>query len=93
MSTVSNENLVVSDSSESEEETDSAPHPPTVEVDGRISPGTSQFYASGKDISSETDVRFHISKSECHCGLFDFWFCYTQDWKDYKCFSGVRHVE
>ncbi|XP_045118036.1 two pore calcium channel protein 1-like isoform X1 [Portunus trituberculatus] len=62
MSTVSNENLVVSDSSESEEETESAPHPPTVEVDGGISPGVSQFYASGIDISSETDVRFHISK-------------------------------
>lgn len=79
MSTVSNENLVVSDSSESdEEETDSAPHPPTVEVDGGIAPGTSQFYASGKDISSETDVRFHISKSECHSGLVDIKSFYTQ---------------
>ena len=64
MSTVSHENLVVSDSSESEEETDSPPHPPVAEIDGGISPGASHFYPSSKDISKETDVRFHISKSE-----------------------------
>lgn len=60
MSTVSHENLVVSDSSESEEETDSPP--PAAEDTAGSSPGVSQFYTNSKDISSETDVRFHISK-------------------------------
>lgn len=57
---MSHENLVVSDSSESEEETDSPP--PAAEDTAGSSPGVSQFYTNSKDISSETDVRFHISK-------------------------------
>lgn len=62
MSTVSHENLVVSDSSESEEETDSPP--PAAENTNGSSPGASQFYHNSLDLSQETDVRFHISKSE-----------------------------
>lgn len=62
MSTVSHEHLVVSDSSESEEEIDSGPHPPAPDTEGNMSPGVSQFYPNSIDISGETDVRFHISK-------------------------------
>ncbi|KAG0721105.1 Two pore calcium channel protein 1 [Chionoecetes opilio] len=62
MSTVSHENLVVTDSSESEEEPDYAARPPPPQAEGATSSGASQFYPSSKDISGETDVRFHISK-------------------------------
>ncbi|KAG7161737.1 Two pore calcium channel protein 1-like 2 [Homarus americanus] len=62
--TVSEEDLVVSDSDsfDSEDEREGPFNEGESTVDGRITPGASSFYTGYKDISSETDVRFHISK-------------------------------
>lgn len=36
-----------------------------VEGEAKVTEGASSFYPGFKDISAETDVRFHISKREC----------------------------
>ncbi|XP_045582031.1 two pore channel protein 1 [Procambarus clarkii] len=63
ISAVSQEDLVASDSDSSDlDEIDFSSNNATVDVDGRITQGSSIFYPGYKDISGETDVRFHISK-------------------------------
>lgn len=63
ISAVSQEDLVASDSDSSDlDEIDFSSNNATGDVDGRITQGSSIFYPGYKDISGETDVRFHISK-------------------------------
>lgn len=62
LSAASQEDLVVTDSesSDSEDELDSPHMKATSSDDGEVTQGTSNFYS--KDLSGETDVRFHITK-------------------------------
>ncbi|KAK8737310.1 hypothetical protein OTU49_004433, partial [Cherax quadricarinatus] len=63
VSSVSKEDLVSSDSDSSDADVlDSPPNNPTSDNDGGITQGDSIFYPGYKDVSGETDVRFHISK-------------------------------
>lgn len=51
-----------SESSNSEDELDSPHKKAGSGDDGEVTQGTSNFYPGYRDLSSETDVRFHITK-------------------------------